>query len=173
MNGISINIAETRYTHSKSSRLMCMWKGICLDFSIFSCSEDLSYWRWGIKPWANNSLDLKPVFNFSWDQEQSRLHFKKINYFILAIFKFKSSLKYLVIIIKWNYSPKQTSNSFPINLIILQNMLKYYNQTWLFHDLPSTLLNIKESVVGILDSTVTETTQTKLYKGSSKQRKYV
>ena len=52
-------------------------------------------------------------------------------------------------------------------------MLKYYNQTWLFHDLPSTLLNIKESVVGILDSTVTETTQTKLYKGSSKQRKYV
>lgn len=33
-----MSMADTRYTHSRSSRLMCMWNGICRCFSTFSCS---------------------------------------------------------------------------------------------------------------------------------------
>lgn len=36
--GISINMADTRYTHSNNSRLICIWNGICRCFSTFSCS---------------------------------------------------------------------------------------------------------------------------------------
>ena len=60
MYGISMSIAETRYTHSSISRLICMWNGICRCFSCFSCSDVLSCCLWGSKPWASSSLARPP-----------------------------------------------------------------------------------------------------------------
>ncbi|KAL2109871.1 hypothetical protein VUR80DRAFT_1877 [Thermomyces stellatus] len=55
-SGISRSMLHVRYTHSRSSRLMCMWKGSCLCFSSRSCSGETCVCLCIITPCARNSF---------------------------------------------------------------------------------------------------------------------
>jgi hypothetical protein len=51
-----MRMAPTRWQHSMSSRLRCMWYGVCFFFSMRSCSRERSLKRCEESPCASNSL---------------------------------------------------------------------------------------------------------------------
>mmetsp|Transcript_1412 Transcript_1412/g.5590 ORF Transcript_1412/g.5590 Transcript_1412/m.5590 type:complete len:203 (+) Transcript_1412:702-1310(+) len=63
MLATSNSIAQIRCTASSSSRLMCMWKGICLRLSNFSRSGSRSWKRCSCTPWASSSFTRPPMYS--------------------------------------------------------------------------------------------------------------